>query len=90
MTHRLAWTSSPIAPGPSQVPSISTRCARGPPCVDASMVSVSVMGGSGEMVRFLIESGADLSLPDYKGRDARTLATEMGRNDLASLIPTRA
>src|SRR5205814_403235 len=56
----------------------------------AAPIHGAVMGGSGEMVRFLIESGADLSLPDYKGRDARTLATEMGRNDLASLIPTRA
>lgn len=26
------------------------------------------------MVRFLVECGADLSLPDYKGRDAWTLA----------------
>jgi len=56
----------------------------------AAPIHGAVMGGSGEMVRFLIESGADLSLPDYKGRDARTLATDMGRNDLASLIPTRA
>jgi uncharacterized protein len=56
----------------------------------AAPIHGAVMGGSREMVRFLIESGADPSLPDYKGRDARTLATEMGRNDLASLIPTPA
>ena len=56
----------------------------------AAPIHGAVMGGSGEMVRFLIESGADPSLPDYKGRDARTLAIEMGRNDLASLIPTPA
>jgi len=56
----------------------------------AAPIHGAVMGGSGEMVRFLIESGADPSLPDYKSRDARALATEMGRNDLASLIPTPA
>jgi len=56
----------------------------------AAPIHGAVMGGSREMVRFLIESGADPSLPDYKGRDARTLATEMGRDDLASLIPTKA
>jgi len=56
----------------------------------AAPIHGAVMGGSGEMVRFLIESGADPLLPDYKGRDARSLATEMGRNDLASLIPTPA
>ncbi len=56
----------------------------------AAPIHGAVMGGSREMVRFLIESGADPSLPDYKGRDARTLATEMGRSDLASLIPTPA
>ncbi len=56
----------------------------------AAPIHGAVMGGSGEMVRFLIESGADPSMPDYKGRDARALATEMGRNDLARLIPTPA
>jgi hypothetical protein len=48
------------------------------------------MGGSREMVRFLVESGADPSLPDYKGRDARALAIEMGRTELANLIPSQA
>lgn len=53
----------------------------------AAPIHGAVMGGSREMVRFLVESGADPSLPDYKGRDARTLANEMGRGELASLIP---
>src|SRR5216683_2260061 len=57
---------------------------------DLPVLYFAVMGGSREMVRFLIESGADPSLADYKGRDARALATEMGRSDLASLIPTPA
>ena len=54
----------------------------------AAPIHGAVMGGNGEMVRFLVESGADLSLPDYKGRDARSLAVEMGRDDLARLIPS--
>ena len=49
----------------------------------------AVMGGNREMVSFLIESGADVSLTDYRGRDARSLATEMGRTELAKLIPTQ-
>lgn len=56
----------------------------------AAPIHGAVMGGSREMVRFLIESGADPSLPDYKGRDARSLALEMGRAELANLIPTLA
>ncbi|HEY6875208.1 MAG TPA: ankyrin repeat domain-containing protein [Candidatus Dormibacteraeota bacterium] len=54
----------------------------------AAPIHGAVMGGNREMVRFLVESGADLSLPDYKGRDARSLAVEMGRDDLAKLIPS--
>jgi ankyrin repeat protein len=53
----------------------------------AAPIHGAVMGGSREMVRFLVESGADASLPDYKGRDARSLAIEMGRPELAKLIP---
>lgn len=53
----------------------------------AAPIHGAVMGGNPEMVRFLIESGADVSLPDYKGRDARSLAAEMGRGELAKLIP---
>lgn len=56
----------------------------------AAPIHGAVMGGSREMVRFLVESGADVSLPDYKGRDARSLATEMGRGELAKLIPASA
>ena len=53
----------------------------------AAPIHGAVMGGHAEMVRFLVESGADVSLPDYKGRDARTLARDMGRQDIAKLIP---
>lgn len=53
----------------------------------AAPIHGAVMGGNREMVSFLLESGADASLPDYKGRDARSLATEMGRAELAKLIP---
>lgn len=53
----------------------------------AAPIHGAVMGGSPEMVRFLVESGADASLPDYKGRDARSLAQDMGRGDIAKLIP---
>ena len=55
----------------------------------AAPIRGAVMGGSREMVRFLVESGADPSLPDYKGRDARALAVEMGRSELANLIPSQ-
>lgn len=47
----------------------------------------AVMGGSREVAKFLIENGADGSLPDYKGRDARSLAMELGRPEIAELIP---
>lgn len=53
----------------------------------AAPIHGAVMGGNPEMVRFLVESGADLSLPDYKGRDARSLALDIGRSDIAKLIP---
>ena len=53
----------------------------------AAPIHGAVMGGNPEMVRFLVESGADVSLPDYKGRDARSLAQDMGRGDIAKLIP---
>jgi ankyrin repeat protein len=54
----------------------------------AAPIHGAVMGGNAQMVGFLLESGADPSLQDYKGRDARSLAIEMGRNDLAELFPT--
>ena len=53
----------------------------------AAPIHGAVMGGNPEMVRFLVESGADVSLPDYKGRDARSLALDMRRTDIAKLLP---
>ena len=53
----------------------------------AAPIHGAVMGGNPEMVRFLVEGGADVSLPDYKGRDARSLALDMGRTDIAKLLP---
>ena len=44
--------------------------------------------GIDELINYLV--ARQPYLPDYKGRDARSLATEIGRNDLASLIPTPA
>src|SRR3989442_8358214 len=37
------------------------------------------MGGSAQMVRLLLERGADPTLPDYQGRGARQLADDMDR-----------
>lgn len=53
----------------------------------AAPIHGAVMGGSAEMVRLLLAHGADPSLPDYKGRDARTLARDVDRPDLADLFP---
>jgi hypothetical protein len=44
------------------------------------------MGGSVEMVRLLLENGADTSLKDYSGRDPRALALEIKRADIAELF----
>jgi ankyrin repeat protein len=52
----------------------------------AAPIHGAVMSGSPEMVRFLLEQGADAELPDYKGRDARQLAVDMSRADVADLI----
>jgi ankyrin repeat protein len=52
----------------------------------AAPIHGAVMGGSAEMVRLLLESGADPTLPDYEGRSARQLADKMGRSDLAKLF----
>jgi hypothetical protein len=46
----------------------------------------AVMGGSVDMVRLLLERGADASLPEYEGRGARRLAEDMGRADIAELF----
>ena len=48
----------------------------------------AVMGGNGEMVSLLLESGADVSAADYEGRDARSLASEIGHPEIAKLIAT--
>ena len=55
-------------------------------CEAAAPIHGAVMGGSAAMVRWLLEHGADPSLPDYKGRGARQLAEDMQRPDLAALI----
>jgi hypothetical protein len=38
------------------------------------------------MVRLLLDRGADPSLPDYEGRDARRLAEELGRREIVELF----
>jgi ankyrin repeat protein len=52
----------------------------------AALLHGAVMGGSADMVRWLLDHGADPALPDYKGRGARQLAEDMDRQDLAGLI----
>jgi ankyrin repeat protein len=52
----------------------------------ASPIHGAVMGGSVEMVRFLLEHGADPLLKDYSGRDARALALEIKRQDIAEMF----
>jgi len=52
----------------------------------AAPIHGAVMGGSSAMVRWLLDNGADPSAPDFKGRDARQLALEMGREELAGLF----
>lgn len=46
----------------------------------------AVMRGSAEMVRLLLQHGADVSARDYNGRDALTLARELGRQEIAALV----
>ena len=55
-------------------------------CESAAPIHGAVMGGSAEMVRLLLKSGADASLPDYQGRSAGRLAEDLGRPDIASLF----
>jgi ankyrin repeat protein len=55
-------------------------------CEAAAPIHGAVMGGNPDMVRLLLEHGADPSLPDFKGRGARRLAEDMGRLDVAELI----
>lgn len=52
----------------------------------AAPIHGAVMGGSAEMIAWLLEHGADPSLRDYKGRTAPELAQAMNRPDLASLF----
>jgi ankyrin repeat protein len=52
----------------------------------AAPIHGAVMGGKVEMVRLLLDRGADASLKDYSGRDARVLAMEIKRPDLAALF----
>ena len=52
----------------------------------AAPIHGAVMGGSSEMIKLLLDRGADPSLPDYQGRGARQLAVDMGRQDLAELF----
>jgi ankyrin repeat protein len=46
----------------------------------------AVIGGEVEMVRLLLDHGADPSLRDYAGRDARSLALEIKRQDIAEML----
>jgi hypothetical protein len=55
-------------------------------CESAAPIHGAVMGGSADMVRLLLERGADASLPDYQGRGAGRLAEDLGRPDLAALF----
>jgi ankyrin repeat protein len=52
----------------------------------AAPIHGAVMGGSSEMVRLLMSHGADASVPDYSGRDAPSLARELGRTEIAALV----
>jgi len=52
----------------------------------AAPIHGAVMGGSSEMIKLLLDRGADPSLPDYMGRGARKLAEDMTRADLAQLF----
>jgi len=52
----------------------------------AAPIHGAVMGGSPEMVKLLLDHGADPSLRDYAGRDARTLAAEIKRPDIEGLF----
>ena len=52
----------------------------------ASAIHGAVMAGSADMLRLLLDHGADASLRDYAGRDARALALEIKRQDLAAIF----
>ena len=52
----------------------------------AAPIHGAVMGGSTDMLRLLLRHGADASAPDYSGRDAPTLARELGLQEIAALV----
>ena len=52
----------------------------------AAPIHGAVMGGNVKMVLLLLAHGANPHLQDYKGRDARTLAEELGRADIRELL----
>jgi ankyrin repeat protein len=52
----------------------------------AAPIHGAVMGGNAEMVRLLLDHGADQDLADYKARSPRQLAIEIERPDLARLF----
>jgi ankyrin repeat protein len=52
----------------------------------AAPIHGAVMGGSAEMLGWLLEHGADPALRDFQGRTARELALAMERPRLASLL----
>jgi len=55
-------------------------------CESAAPIHGAVMGGSADMVKLLLEQGADGSLADYQGRSAGRLTEDLGRPDLAALF----
>jgi ankyrin repeat protein len=52
----------------------------------AAPIHGAVMGGSEEMVRWMLDRGADPDLPDFRGRGARELAMALGRPEVAALF----
>jgi uncharacterized protein len=52
----------------------------------AAPIHGAVMGGRPELVRWMLSHGADGSLRDFQGRDARELAVALERSELAALL----
>lgn len=52
----------------------------------AAPIHGAVMGRSPEMIRWLLERGADPEAPDFEGRSARVLAEAMNDEALAGLL----
>ena len=55
-------------------------------CEAAAPIHGAVMGRSPEMVRWLLERGADPDAKDYEGRSALRLARKMDQEDLAQIF----